>query len=174
MPTHVAFLRAVNVGGVKVPMAELRDVAGALGLADVATHLNSGNLLFSTADAAGAVAARLEEALQERFDRPIPVMVRSAAELASVLERVPYDRAAHDDKTVHLGFLSAPPEEQGVIDAIPQAAREQVVVDGREAFLLYPDGLGRSKLTNAVLEKRLRVLTTVRGVRTVAGLLDRC
>jgi uncharacterized protein (DUF1697 family) len=173
MASHVAFLRAVNVGGVKVPMAELREIAADLGLADVSTHLNSGNLLFSSDEDGAAVAARLEGALAERYARDIPVLVRNAAELAGVLERLPFRRRPADDKHLHVAFLSGTPAP-GAVDTIVEIDTEQCVVDGREAFLHYPDGLGRSKLTTAVLERRLGVTATVRGLRTVAGLVERC
>ncbi len=71
MATHVAFLRAVNVGGLKVAMADLREVAGALGWDDVATHLNSGNLLLTSRDDSATVGALLEAALAGRYARDV-------------------------------------------------------------------------------------------------------
>ncbi len=173
MATHAALLRAVNVGGVKVAMAQLREIASALGWTDVATYLNSGNLLLTTSEDTATVARRLEAALAERYGRDVPVMVRTPDELRSVLDRVPFRGDAYDERRLQVAFsagapsASAPPRVDG-----PDG--EEGIVDGRETFLHYPNGLGRSKLTNAVLERALGVSVTVRGARTVAGLLERC
>jgi uncharacterized protein (DUF1697 family) len=173
MATHVALLRAVNVGGLKVAMADLRELALALGWSDVETYLNSGNLLFTSAEDPAAAGVRLEGALAERYARDVPVMVRTPGELAGVLERQPFRAERYDERRLAVGFLSGSPAP-GAVDRIGPLDPEECVVDGREAFLYYPDGMGRSKLTTAALERGLGVTVTVRGVRTVAGLLQRC
>ncbi len=100
-------------------------------------------------------------------------MVRTPDELASALERLPFRGDAYDERRLQVGFLAAvPPASAPARIAGPDG--EEGVVDGREAFLHYPNGLGRSKLTTAALERTLGVAVTVRGVRTVAGLLERC
>ena len=173
MATHVAFLRAVNVGGLKVAMAELREIAGALGWSDVATHLNSGNLLLTSSEDSATIGARLDAALADRYARELPVMVRTPEELASVLERLPFRDEAYDERRLQVAFLAdAPPEDTPARIVGPDG--DEGVVDGREVFLHYPNGLGRSKLTTAALERALGVAVTLRGVRTVAGLLQRC
>ncbi|MDP8943132.1 MAG: DUF1697 domain-containing protein [Actinomycetota bacterium] len=173
MATHVALLRAVNVGGLKVEMADLREIARALGWSDVATHLNSGNLLLTASEDSTAVGARLEAALADRYAREVPVMVRTPDELASVLERLPFRGDAYDERRLQVAFLAGAPSASTPA-RIAGADGEEGVVDGREAFLHYPNGLGRSKLTTAALERTLGVAVTLRGVRTVAGLLERC
>ncbi len=173
MATHVAVLRAVNVGGLKVAMADLREIARALSWSDVATHLNSGNLLVTSSEDSAMVGARLEATLADRYAREVPVMVRTPGELASILERLPFRGDAYDERCVQVAFLAgAPPASTPA--GIAGADGEEGVVDGREAFLHYPNGLGRSKLTTAALERALGVAVTLRGVRTVAGLLERC
>ena len=173
MATHVALLRAVNVGGFKVAMADLRETARALGWTDVATHLNSGNLLLATDEDSATVGARLEAALADRYGRAVPVMVRTPDELGAVLERLPFRGDSYEERQLHVAFLAGPPAASAPA-RIEGAEGEQAIVDGREAFLHYPNGLGRSKLTTAALERTLGVAATVRGVRTVAGLLERC
>ena len=80
MARHIALLRGINVGGHrKVPMAELREMAAELGLADVRTYVASGNLVFDSADGAG-LEARLEQAIRQRFGFPVDVVLRSAAQ----------------------------------------------------------------------------------------------
>lgn len=172
MASHVALLRAVNVGGVKVSMADLRELAEHQGFEDVATYLNSGNLLLNAGqEGAPAVQRALEAALQQRYQRESQVMVRTPAELRRALDRQPFE----DDDPTHLqiGFCSAAPAAGGR-ERLGDIAPEECVVDGREVFVHYPNGVGRSKLTNTVLERRLGVRVTLRGVKTVGALLDRC
>jgi uncharacterized protein (DUF1697 family) len=173
MATGVALLRAVNVGGLKVAMADLRELAVGLGWSDVRTHLNSGNLLFTSTEAPAEAAERLERTLAERYGREVPVLVRTPDELAGVLDRQPFRGERYDERRLQVAFLSgaAAPD---ALDRIVTSDGEECVVDGREAFLHYPNGMGRSKLTTAVLERAFGVRVTVRGVRTVAGLLARC
>jgi len=80
MGRHVALLRAVNVGGRKLPMAELRALSAEIGWADAKTYIQSGNLVFTAPGAAAALEAQLEAAILERFAMAVPVMVRSAAQ----------------------------------------------------------------------------------------------
>ncbi|MDQ3632758.1 MAG: DUF1697 domain-containing protein [Actinomycetota bacterium] len=173
MATHVALLRAVNVGGLKVAMADLREIARALGWSDVVTYLNSGNLLLTSSEDSATVGVRLEDALTDQYAREVPVMVRTAGELASVLDRLPFRGDAYDVRCLQVAFLAAAPPTSTPA-RIAGADGEEGAVDGREAFLHYPSGLGRSKLTTAALERALAVAVTLRGVRTVAGLLERC
>jgi len=173
MATHVALLRAVNVGGLKLAMSELREIAVNSAVSDVATHLNSGNLLLTSSEDPQTVGARLEAALAYRYTREVPVMVRTPDELASVLERLPFRRAAYDERHLQVAFLaSAPPGSTPARIAGPDG--EEGLVDGSEVFLHYPNGLGRSKLTTAALERALGVGVTLRGARTLTGLLERC
>jgi uncharacterized protein (DUF1697 family) len=172
MPRYVALLRAVNVGGFKVSMADLRETAEGLGWSDVSTHLNSGNLLFTTSEKAAKAGERLEGALADRYGKPVPALVRTPAELADVLERLPFRGKRYSKGRIQVAFLSSKPKGDARKRADAFDA-EEVVVDGREAFIHYPDGVGRSKLTTAALEKALGVTATLRGPKTVAGLVER-
>ena len=172
MARHVALLRGVNVGGVKVAMADLRAIAEGLGYDEVSTHLNSGNLLLSSRRRAATVAAELQAALTDRYGRELPVMVRSREELQDALARQPFAGGDRDPSRAQIGFLSEAPKS-GAGEGLGPFDGEEWAVDGREVFLYYPDGMGRSKLTTAVLERALGTRVTVRAMRTVAGLVDR-
>src|SRR5579875_1879055 len=114
MRTHVALLRGVNVGGNnKVPMAELRKLAVELGHGDVATYIQSGNLVFSTArtDADG-LAAQLEREIAARLGVTTTVVVVSRAELAQVVADNPYPHE-QDPKHLHAVFRQQPFDEAG-------------------------------------------------------------
>jgi uncharacterized protein (DUF1697 family) len=170
----VAFLRAVNVGGNnKVPMARLRDALTAAGLEEVSTVLQSGNVVFHSRKSSKAVAKAVEATIEETFDLQIGVIVRSAAELAAVAAANPFLDAEpdRDPKTLHVAFLSARPSAAatGKLDA-DRSPPDAFAVHGREVYLSYPDGSGRSRLTLDYLEKTLGVRGTARNWRTVLRL----
>src|SRR2546430_16465128 len=110
MASHVALLRGINVGGRnKVPMADLREVVTSLGHADVSTYIQSGNVLFSTADTDTAkLAAALESAIEDRFGIWSSVVVLSRDDLAGVLAANP-DPGEPNPRLVHVVFLNATP-----------------------------------------------------------------
>jgi uncharacterized protein (DUF1697 family) len=156
MPTHVALLRGINVGGNnKVPMADLRDVVTSLGHTGVSTYIQSGNVLFTAHEGAApadALAADLERAIEQAFGLRLRVIVLSRAELAQVISDNPY-RAEPNPKYVHAMFFPAEPGQEmreSVAAAERQAAekggRDEATVVGRTLFLHTPDGYGRSEL----------------------------
>jgi uncharacterized protein (DUF1697 family) len=168
LPTVVALLRGVNVGGRKVPMAELRDVVESLGYGDVRTYIQSGNVLFESARK--PAPGTLESAIEKRFGLQVDVMLRTPTELRKVLERDPFPTA--DRSSVHVGFMARAPKAADVraIDASSFAPEEFAVV-GSELYLHLPNGLGRSKFPDFVL-RRLKIPTTLRNWRTVTKLAE--
>jgi uncharacterized protein (DUF1697 family) len=154
MPTHLALLRGVNVGGRnKVAMADLRRVVESLGHGDVTTYIQSGNVVFTSerTDTA-AIAGELERALAETVGVRSSVVVLSRAELAQVVADNPFPDEA-DPKHLHAVFRGAEPdaEEAAAVAAAERRARgkgsrDQAKVAGRTVYLRTPDGLGRSEL----------------------------
>jgi uncharacterized protein (DUF1697 family) len=186
MPTHVALLRGINVGGNnKVAMADLREVVASLGHTEVSTYIQSGNVLFTVregpADAATTLAADLERAIEEAFGLRLRVVVLSRAELAQVISDNPY-RAEPNPRYVHAMFFPAEPGEQvreSVAAAGQQAAakggRDEATVVGRTLFLHTPDGYGRSELAVRLGRARGPVADgTARNWATVTKLLALC
>jgi uncharacterized protein (DUF1697 family) len=178
---YVALLRAVNVGGRhRVPMAELRAALSARGLDDVSTVLASGNVLFRSAEHEQAAVARVGDTIEEAFGLRIGVVVRSGAELTAVAGRNPFLAADGDldPATLHVAFLSEPPTAVALATLDRErdrAAPDAFVVEGRDVYLSYPNGAGRSRLTLDYLERRLGARGTARNWRTVqrlAGLLE--
>ena len=154
MRTHVALLRGINVGGNnKVPMAGLRELMTSLGYTDVATYIQSGNVVFTAPGAdSGKLAAELDEKITERFGVPGHVVVVTRDELAAVIEGNPYPEEPNP-KAVHAVFRRTdltPDDLERVETARQRAAgkgcRDEVTVAGRTLFLHTPDGLGRSEL----------------------------
>jgi uncharacterized protein (DUF1697 family) len=154
MPTHVALLRGINVGGRnKVAMADLRKVVGSLGHGDVATYIQSGNVVFTSEDTdTAAIAAGLGRALEEILGVRSGVVVLSRAELAKVIADNPFPDEANP-RLIHAIFRGA---DLGAAEAAAVAAaerragdkggRDQVKIVGRTLYLHTPDGFGRSEL----------------------------
>jgi uncharacterized protein (DUF1697 family) len=173
--TYAALLRGINVGGNKrIAMADLRSLVEGLGHESVKTHLQSGNVVFASPKRSdAALAAGMEKAIKAELGMDVSVMVRRANELAAVLKAAPYGKRTSDHKRLHVAFLSEKPRAAAVKGfGIEEFAPDEMTVIGREAYLLYPDGYARTKLTNAVLEKKLGVRATSRNWRTVEALAE--
>ena len=171
MTTHVALLRGINVGTAKrVAMPALRDLAARLGYADVATHINSGNLLLSTGEDPATLRRRMERGIEETFGLHADVVVRTAEELAAALAACPFPD--DDPGRVAVAFLAAaaPP---GMVERLAAVAAEDepFVVDGREVHVRYGHGQAGSKLAVA-LSGKLGVPATVRNLRTLEKLVE--
>jgi uncharacterized protein (DUF1697 family) len=171
MTTYVALLRAVNVGGRGlVSMATLRDLTASLGFEEPQTVLQSGNLVFRARTAKAASLERmLEGALSTRLGLDTLVVVRDADEWRRIIERNPFPEAARTDPS-HLLVM---PLKRAPIAADVHAlqasikGREVVGFHGAELYLVYPDGIGRSRLTAAAIEKAVGARGTARNWNTV-------
>ncbi|MDM4722668.1 DUF1697 domain-containing protein [Micromonospora sp. WMMA1363] len=175
MTRWVALLRGVNVGGVRVGMADLRRLVTGLGHKDVRTYLRSGNVVFGSAVRdPGALARGIERALADELDVTVPVLVRSAHEMTTIAGGNPYADREADPTRLLVAFLATAPEASAVAGlAAPAGETVAFTVTGREVFLHYQDGgYGRSKFTNAHLEKRLGVVATTRNWRSVRALAE--
>jgi uncharacterized protein (DUF1697 family) len=174
MAVHIALLRGINVGGNKpIRMEALRALCQSIGFTDARTLLQSGNVVFR-ADAGGPdkLARTLETAIAAEFGFAVTVLVRRPAELADVIRRNPFPQEAADAPgRLVVMFLDAAPGK-AAIDRLTGALAgpEIVTLAGREAFIVYPDGIGRSKLTNVAIEKLLGVAGTARNWNTVTRL----
>jgi uncharacterized protein (DUF1697 family) len=162
--TWVALLRGVNVGGNRpVPMADLRSALEVSGATGVRTYLQSGNAVLAGPSSEEAVARLVRDAVSA-LGVKCDVVVRSAAELAHVVAANPWPERVGEPTKINVGFLSAA-GDGGVRGA---SAAEEVLFRGREAYLWYGDGQGRSKLALDVGERVL----TVRNWRTVTALAE--
>ncbi len=144
MPTHIALLRAVNVGGTgKLPMAKLRERCTALGLANVRTYIASGNVVCESKLSAAKVKAMLETLVSEMVGKPAAVLLRSADELAAIEEANPYPKA-EGNRVIVVFLEKAPPK--GAISGWKIPGDEELTLVGRELFIHFPSGQGLSKL----------------------------
>jgi uncharacterized protein (DUF1697 family) len=170
--SRIALLRAVNVGGRKLLMAELRQLALDVGLAAPRTLIQSGNLVFASALGDAALEGLLERETLARLGVATDFVVRGPDEWREIIAANPHHAMAKDDPShLMVMVLKAPPgaAELAALRAwIP--GRERVEAVGRQLYITYPDGAGDSKLTNTAIERRLGVRGTSRNWNTVTKL----
>ncbi|MGW2444302.1 DUF1697 domain-containing protein [Streptomyces sp. NPDC001494] len=176
MTTYAALLRGINVGGNrKLPMADLRSLLTGLGHGGVRTHLQSGQAVFSAGQGdEDSLAAELTRAIEARFGFRVDVIVRDHAYLRAVAEACPFPAAELTGKQLHVTYFSAPvtPERFAAIDAAAHLPEEFRLGD-RCLYLYAPDGLGRSKLAEALSRRPAKdLIATSRNWNTVLKLVE--
>jgi len=163
MHHYVALLRAVNVGGAgKLPMVGLRAMCSDAGFDAVRTYIASGNVVFASSDSAASVKAELEARLLAYADKPVGVIVRTAAEMTSVLEANPFAERA-PNRTVAI-FLDQAPRADALEHAVG-VKDEQMRLGTREIYVHYSAGMAKSKLRIPAVKNG-----TARHMNTVAKL----
>ncbi|MBB5571867.1 MULTISPECIES: DUF1697 domain-containing protein [Rhizobium] len=167
MPVYVALLRAVNVGGTgALPMAELKAVCEEIGFTDVKTYIQSGNVLFRSDRDEAAVQKDLEAALARKMGTSPGVLLRSRQELQAIADGSPFPHAKPNYLLVN--FLPEPAPADA-LEKLVAPGGEEVHVAGREIYVHYPDGSGRSKLRLPALKAGTsRNLNTVRKLAEMA------
>jgi uncharacterized protein (DUF1697 family) len=180
MAKYAVLLRGVNVGGHgKLAMTDLRRVLESLGYTDVSTYLQSGNaVITSDDDDLERVSRRIQESLLRELDMSPSVLIRTGAELTTVVTDNPFPEAAAQPKLLHVVFLSAQPDPEQVAAIDPGICPpDEFGVGDRAVYLRYAVSPGRSKLAELVLRQLLRgrpeVTATARNWNTVQALLDK-
>jgi len=174
MPVYVSLLRGVNVGGHnKIKMDALRELYRKMGFHDPRTYVQSGNVVFR-ADQKNLKAAVIEDAIERAFGFRAGVVLRTAAELRKITKSNPF--AAREDINPALllvSFLAEAPAKPGLdaLAALP-IGPEEMHIAGREIFIYFPNGMGRSKFPWASIDKILKTTATGRNLRTVTMLLQ--
>lgn len=174
MSVFVALFSGINVGGNRiVKMAELRAFFEELGFGNVASYIQSGNVVFE-ADAidAAALTAKIEAAFEERWGFHSRIMVRDLGWFETVLAENPYPEIADDPTKLHVSALERMPTADEIARLTERCAGpERFEVKGNALYLHAPDGLGKSKFAE-VLPRTLKVPGTMRNWRTVLTLLE--
>jgi uncharacterized protein (DUF1697 family) len=174
VPRYVVLLRGINLGPRnRVAMPALREALEEAGFDDVQTYVQSGNVVLSSRAKAESVRRKVEQAIAERFDLEIPVVVRTRAELAAVVKRNPLGKVATEPKRYQVSFLEKklPAKTLKELEAAAAPA-EKVVAHGREVYAWHPAGVARSKLWAKLAGKSLGVTATSRNWATVEALLE--
>ncbi|MEK1928814.1 MAG: DUF1697 domain-containing protein [Pararhizobium sp.] len=165
MPVHIALLRAVNVGGTgKLTMSDLKSLCEKAGFTDVKTYIQSGNVLFRSEHSAGNAARLLDEALGKAMGKAPGVMVRSRSQLEAIAGKNPFPDAKPNYLMVYFLPEKAP---EDALDKLVAQDGEEVQAGGREIYVHYPNGSGRSKLKLPAL-----TLATSRNLNTVRKLAE--
>jgi uncharacterized protein (DUF1697 family) len=174
MTVHVAMLRGINLGPKRrVAMADLRTLLTDAGYGDVRTYVQSGNVVLTSSAKAAAVQRELRTIISARFGFDVPVIVRSAAQLAAVVKADPLGDVAEDPKRYQVSFLDAEPAPEAIARLRARAVGdERVVAERREIYAWHPAGIARSKLWSALAGTDLGVTATARNWTTVTTLLE--
>lgn len=174
MKTYAALLRGINLGAHnKVPMADLRALFDDLGAEDVETYVQSGNVVFKSADGAEKLTRAIEQKIHRDLGLSVTVLVLTRPQLTKVLGGNPYAKGKEEPAKLHVTFLAEKPARAKVSKLDPERGKpDEFRLVGQQIYLYCPNGYGRTKLTNAYFEKQLGVAATTRNWKTVTKLGD--
>ena len=170
---YVAFFGSINVGPNRLTMADLRHAFAREGFGEVETVVASGNVLFEFDERpTGGLEDLLAHMMADRFDIASFVAVRTRDELAELLAANPFPEG--DEGKVHVLLLSGEPDPAALAGLVSDHATrgpERILAGPRALFIDYVDGVGGSRLTNAFIERRLKLGGTARNVRSLKRIL---
>ncbi|MCD9199313.1 DUF1697 domain-containing protein [Aeromicrobium wangtongii] len=171
MSSQIVLLRAVNVGGAQLPMADLRAIAGELGATDVSTYIASGNLIADVPGLPETFNRALEKTIQERFGFFREVISRTPAEVAAALEAHPFE--VLEPKYSYVTFLAGEPTAEAIAKAETyETGDDRWQVIGTEMHIRYANGAGRPEMKGDSIGRALGVPGTARNLNTVRKLID--
>ncbi|WP_447640869.1 MULTISPECIES: DUF1697 domain-containing protein [Chitinophagaceae] len=173
--TYISILRGINVSGKNiVKMEALQQLCADLGFRCVHTYIQSGNIVFNYhQDAGSTVNAMLQSSIAQRFGSEIPVITLTKEEWAQIIISNPFTKDNKSIGFLHVSFLSELPDPKyaELLQQIPLNNDSYFHV-GKTVYLYCPDGYGKTKLTNSILEKKLKVNATTRNWKTTIALSD--
>lgn len=176
MPVLISLLRGVNVGGhQKIKMDALRELYESLGLKEVRTYIQSGNVVFKTAERnLPRLTQKIEGAIERSIGFRPDVVIRTAAELREIIRRNPFaSRRGIEPSKLLITFLAATPTPEArekVLKINP--GPEEMFAEGRELYIYFPDGMARPNLSWAQVVKILKTTGTGRNLNTVTHLFE--
>jgi uncharacterized protein (DUF1697 family) len=175
MPVLISMLRAVNVGGHSViKMDALRALYTSLKFENPQTYLQSGNVIFKTSERnLDAIAKRIQSAIEKKFACRPDVILRTTAELRSVVAKNPFAKRPNiEPGKLLIAFLASDPSDVARKTLQDQKfAPEELHVSGRELYIYFPDGMGKSKLPWPRIYKILNTPGTGRNWTSVTKML---
>lgn len=177
MATYISLLRGINVSGQKkVNMKELKALYESLNLDKVSTYIQSGNVVFNSDQyAEGELKHNIEIAIEKYYGFNVPVIIINSSKFSKALTDLPFkdiELATQGSKTL-FSFLSKIPDKD-LIDGLHHylTASERLIILGDVVYLYCPDGYGKTKVTNNLLERKLAVTSTTRNLKTVIKLQE--
>lgn len=176
MSSYIALLRGVNVGGNTLKMERLREVCAELGLKNARTYVQSGNVVFEAQGTVTRWATALEKRLAGESRLPVPVIVRTAAEMGRVIAANPFlEERGMDLARLLVTFLPEEPARAGLERlGTLKAGTDRFRYAGREIYLHCPNGYGKSKFSNNAIERALSLRATTRNWNTLNKLYEMC
>jgi uncharacterized protein (DUF1697 family) len=169
---YVALLRGINVGGKNIlPMKDLAGMFGEAKCTNVLTYIQSGNVIFETPAGAPKIAELVQAKIEKQFGYRVPMVLRTREQLLKTIRDNPFLPAVSDHRWLHVYFLADPPKASAVASLDPnRSAPDAFHVRGQEIYLHMPNGMGRTKLTNAYFDSKLSTVSTARNWATVLKL----
>ncbi len=175
----IALLRGINVGGKNmIKMAELKTALEAAGLSAVQTYIQSGNILFRSQQDEAALRLLIEDTIRARFALTVPVVLRTATELDSLISNLPFSKdeiakaqAGTEAEVLYAALLNEALSDERIAQVLAyKSADEQMVVAGRDVYLLFSDSIRNSKLASHLI--KLDESVTTRNWKTVLKLSE--
>lgn len=176
MKKYIALLRGINVSGQKlIKMERLCESVSRLGFEDVSTYIQSGNILFSFADTEIAnICDLLSGMILSDFGFDVGVIVIEPGELEKTIADNPFSNRTPENSTQpYVGFLSEIPSSENVksLEDV-DFGNDEFHIIGKRIYIWYADSAGKTKLSNAVIERKLKVVSTARNWKTVQKLRE--
>ena len=169
MNRYIILLRGINVSGKnKLPMAELREILNELGFQNVQTYIQSGNIILDSEETKEVTCQKIKEGITAEFGYDVPVLARTPEEWKNTLEKYPFSQ--ENEKIVAFTFLDRITKES-VIE-VKGSNEDKYKITDDVVYLYCPSGFGNTKLTNSVIEKKLKVTATTRNLKTTIKLLE--
>jgi uncharacterized protein (DUF1697 family) len=171
--THLALLRGINVGGKAVlPMRELSAIFATAGASNIRTYIQSGNVVFES-PLPEPLIEQVTMEIARIYGYPGRIVLRSAEELKAAYKSNPFAKAGAPVETLHVYFLADKPDPAAAKSLDPdRSPGDSFALKNREIYLHLPNGMARTKLTNAYFDSKLKTTSTARNWNTVGKLVE--
>ena len=168
MNKYIVLLRGINVSGKnKLPMADLRNLLNELGFVNVQTYIQSGNIILESEKSKSDICNIIKEGILTKFGYDVPVISRTIPEWKVAIENYPF--SIENEKIVAFTFLDKKPEFSEI--EFKNLGDDECKVHNDLVYIYCPNGFGKSKITNNLFERKLKVTATTRNLRTTLKLL---
>jgi uncharacterized protein (DUF1697 family) len=169
MKKYIVLLRGINVSGKnKLPMLELRELLNDLKFQNVQTYIQSGNIILDSDKTKSQICEAIKVGIKFKFDYDVPVITKTISEWKRALDNYPF--STENQKIVAFAFLNKATKETAI--EVKNIGEDKYKIDEDVVYLYSPNGFGKSKLTNNLFEKKLKVTATTRNLRTTLKLLE--
>ncbi|PQJ80915.1 hypothetical protein BTO18_05375 [Polaribacter porphyrae] len=166
---YIVLLRGINVSGKnKLPMIDLRKILNGLGYQNVQTYIQSGNIILESNESKNIICKNIKDAILEKFGYDVPVIAKTIPEWEKAIEEYPFSKDY--EKIVAFTFLDKISEIKEL--EIKNIGTDKFKINNDVVYIYCPNGFGKSKITNDLFEKKLKVTATTRNLRTTLKLLE--